>query len=453
MNRPLSLVLYRVETSRYSLYALAGALESRRRFDALPMHFPHDEKDLLRQAAAIHAAGRRAVVAFSFPTACRDAVARAVRSIRGTGFQPVSDGRGAHSASRHGQDARATHPFLIAGGAHPTALPEDALSLGFDLIAVGEGEATFVDLMDHLDEGDDWRSVAGIAYLDPSNRCVVNPSRPPIDLDDYAPSPARLGRFGHIEITRGCPFGCAFCQTSAIHGRRPRHRSVERIAHYVELMRRTGLLDVRFIAPDAFAYGSPDGRQLNLESIENLLRRVRETAGPEARIYFGTFPSEVRPEHVTPETLDLVRRYAHNDLLIVGAQAGSDRLLEACRRGHTVQDVYAAVRLIRRAGLDASVDFIFGLPGETDEDRRQTARVMTDLAAMGARIHAHSFMPLPQTPFASCAPGRAEGEIREAANRLLSSGDLYGNWETQEGLARAFRRFGAEAAGTPPRLS
>ncbi|MBN1866302.1 TIGR04013 family B12-binding domain/radical SAM domain-containing protein [Candidatus Sumerlaeota bacterium] len=530
MCRAPSLVFYRLETSRYALYALAGALESRRRFDELPRHFPHDEKDLLRQLDAIEAAGRRAVVAVSFPTACRDAIAKTIRScqlrvvsgelrrkgsqvpsskvagsetpgshvlgLRRSGSQDAAaafpdpmwsaatcrrfqsadmsahskatpERRDTHSTSEHRQnacatseheqDARATRPFFIAGGAHPTALPEDALNLGFDLVAIGEGEATFVELVERFDQGadcesGDWRSidfrsVAGIAWLDAEGRCVVNPARAPIDLDDYAPSPTRLQRFGHIEITRGCPFGCAFCQTSHIHGRRPRHRSVERVRDYVERMRRAGIRDVRFIAPDAFGYGSPDGRRLNVDALEELLGRVREAAGPEGRVYFGTFPSEVRPEHVTHETLALVRRYARNDLLVVGAQAGSDRLLEACGRGHTVEDVYAAVGRIRAAGLGASVDFIFGLPGETEEDRRQTARVMNDLAEMGARIHAHSFMPLPQTRFASGAPGRAEGEIREAANRLLSSGDLYGNWESQEGLARAFRRLGAEGAG------
>ena len=55
--------------------------------------------------------------------------------------------------------------------------------------------------------------------------------------------------------------------------------------------------------------------------------------GPTGRIFFGTFPSELRPEHVSPRALALITRYCDNRVVILGGQSGSDRVLEAMGRG------------------------------------------------------------------------------------------------------------------------
>jgi radical SAM superfamily enzyme YgiQ (UPF0313 family) len=180
------------------------------------------------------------------------------------------------------------------------------------------------------------------------------------------------------------------------------------------------------ISPNAFSYGSPDGRTLNLPALESLLAALREALRADGRLFFGTFPSEVRPEHVNQSTLELVRRFANNDHLIIGAQTGSDRLLQRCRRGHAVTDVFSAVSRTLAAGLKPHVDFIFGLPDETDEDLNSTIRVVRELAAMGALIHAHAFMPLPQTLFADRQPGKIDARLHAVLGELTRDGALYG---------------------------
>jgi B12-binding domain/radical SAM domain protein len=257
-----------------------------------------------------------------------------------------------------------------------------------------------------------------------------------VDLNDYPPFPIRLNRFGHIEITRGCPFACAFCQVSRMHGFKPRHRSIDSICNAVAAMRRNGRIDYRFITPNAFGYGSPDGRELRVESVREFLREVRSAAGAGGRVYFGSFPSEARPEHVQDETVALVKEYANNKNILMGAQSGSNRMLAACHRGHTIEEVYRATSCIVKGGLQANVDFIFGLPGETDDDRKETISAIHHLTKMGARIHTHTFMPVPQTPFAHDAPGKIHPQILELLHQtLLPSGRAYGNWEEQEKLA------------------
>jgi radical SAM superfamily enzyme YgiQ (UPF0313 family) len=78
------------------------------------------------------------------------------------------------------------------------------------------------------------------------------------------------------------------------------------------------------------------------------------------------------------------------------------------------------------AGLKPYVDFIFGLPGETDEDLKSTIGVVRELAAMGALIHAHAFMPLPQTLFAEQRAGKIDGRLRAVLGELARDGALYG---------------------------
>lgn len=73
--------------------------------------------------------------------------------------------------------------------------------------------------------------------------------------------------------------------------------------------------------------------------------------------------------------------------------------MDLCHRGHSVEDIYNAVELTIKNNLEINVDFIFGLPGEKPEDISLTIKMMKELAAKGARIHAHTFIPLPQTPF------------------------------------------------------
>ncbi len=257
-----------------------------------------------------------------------------------------------------------------------------------------------------------------------------------MDLDAFPPFAPGLRRLGPIEITRGCVHACRFCQASFLFGARPRHRSVDRVAEWVRAMARRGAGDVRFVTPSALAYGSPDGSP-RLDRVEALLEAVREAAGPGGRIYFGSFPSEIRPEHVTAEALRLLRRFVANDNLVIGAQSGSDRMLASCHRGHSAEDALRAARLAVEAGFRARVDLIFGLPGETPEDAALTRRLMEDLARLGAEVHGHAFLPLPGTPWRGRPPGRLEGETRLWLERLASRGRAFGQWSRHEALAAA----------------
>ena len=81
------------------------------------------------------------------------------------------------------------------------------------------------------------------------------------------------------------------------------------------------------------------------------------------------------------------------------------------------------------------------MPGETKEDIDKTIKVMRDFIKMGAKIHAHTFMPLPQTPFAKAKPGKVDRRIIMAVRHEIPKGIVYGTWHNQQILAEKIAKY------------
>jgi B12-binding domain/radical SAM domain protein len=401
---------------KYALTALAGALEAHDELRDVPLHVPRSTDELIATVRAEQARGARVIVAWSFYSPSFPECAAELQRVR-----------------------EACAPFTaIAGGVHATAEPLETLRGGFDLICIGEGERAFVELVRRARDGDEVTTVPGFARL-VDGEVVRSPRPERLELDAFPPFAPSRNLYGAIEITRGCIYACRFCQTPFFSKARFRHRSVEDVVRWARALRASGRTDVRFISPASLSYGSDDERP-NLAAVEALLARVTEAMAPHGRIFFGTFPSEVRPEHVTPEALAVLARYVANDSLIIGGQSGSDRVLEASKRGHDVGDIVRAVETAVRCGFRPDVDFILGLPGETRDDVRATVSLMERLASLGARVHSHAFMPLPGTPFRDAAPATVDDETRVALDRLASRQQLFGQWRVQVELAADLAR-------------
>jgi B12-binding domain/radical SAM domain protein len=401
----LPLIFYYHRFNRYSFNTLAGALDYNPETAGWPINLARSPEEVKTAAAELLNRHERVLVALSVLTMQFEEMQLLVKELR----------------SRHGP--RAT---IMAGGPHATANALDTLQAGIDIVCRGEAEVTFPMALTRLTAGQDCQGIDGIAFRT-HDATFITPRAHPVDIEAFPSFAPKRGMFGPIEITRGCPYACSYCQTSHLFGVQPRHRSIAAIVSQAGSLNSKSRKVVRLLSPNAFSYGSPDGRQLNLTAMSELLAALRETVTASGRIIFGYFPSEVRPEHITPDTLDLLRRFANNDEIVIGAQSGSDRMLEACHRSHSAADVVTAVALARKGGYKVIVDFIFGLPGETDQDLRETASVLMELTRLGARIHVHPFAPLPQTDFAAYPPGRISPEIGQLLGQLMQQRALYGN--------------------------
>lgn len=432
-STPCAVIFPETPHNRYSLAALTGILETDDRLRDVAVHFVPlvKQRRTLRVRTAACADEievlvrryARTVIALSFPTASIIIFADLLRGLR----ERLATGIGECA-------------LLVAGGPHPSGDPAGTLRLGADIVASGEGEYTFPALLDGFFQKTSPDTIKGLWYADDSGEATYTGTPQAVDLSDFPPFAARHKRFCPIEISRGCPHGCRFCQTTFLMGGRMRHRSLESFARYAEMPLQLGMKVLRFITPSAFAYGSPDGRQVNLEAVAQLLRVGAQMYGRD-EVYFGSFPSEVRPEQVSPDMLDLVTRYCANTNLLIGAQSGSDRMLRALHREHTVDDIVRAVDLTLNAGLTPNVDLIFGLPGETEGDRRQTLALIERFTRRGVRVQSHAFMPLPGTPLAHCPPGVLDDDIRALILSLQGKQLAGGRWQQHECIGQRTTEF------------
>ncbi|MCX6089547.1 MAG: TIGR04013 family B12-binding domain/radical SAM domain-containing protein [Atribacterota bacterium] len=397
MDRPHHLVVFYSSRNRNSMNALLGALQTSPVWENLRIHLPCRKNEVLETIKKYP----ESLLVLSIMT------------------PDLPD------AQKLIQECRLLSPPLLvcAGGPHVSAVPEDLLPW-VDWLIPGEGEEAFSHLVEKWARGEI-----------PEPPGIIRTSHR-VELDQFPPFPSRIGIFGLIEVTRGCPYGCYYCQTSSIFGKDVRHRSVECISGFLSGMKKKRLLDIRFITPNAFSYGSPDGFLLNLPAVSLLLEETKKITGKKGRIFFGSFPSEIRPEFVTPDSLRLLREFTDNDNVVLGAQSGSNRMLRAIGRGHTREDFLRAAELCRRYRYKVLVDFIFGLPGENEDDEKETLGAMKYLTDMGAMIHAHSFMPLPGTFFALEKPVPISPFMKRQIGKMARDGFLFGQWQTQQKYAR-----------------
>ena len=141
--------------------------------------------------------------------------------------------------------------IVVLGGVHATFMHKEILEAvpEVDIVVRYEGEYTMCDIIDALEKGKKLDSVDGITYRD-GGKVISTPLRQRIEDLDALPFPALHLLEPPIEsyiskgekkglsmlTTRGCPFNCIFCSTTALHGRKYRTRSVGNVVKEVEYL-------------------------------------------------------------------------------------------------------------------------------------------------------------------------------------------------------------------------
>jgi B12-binding domain/radical SAM domain protein len=325
---------------------------------------------------------------------------------------------------------------FIAGGSHPSGDPLSTLKIGFDYAFIGEAESSLISFLDSFLQEEDLLSTPGIAYLgEEDDELIMNPRPPAIVLDDFPFVSAKRGLYPPLEISRGCAFGCTFCQVPNLFHRKVRHRSPDVVLNVIKLMLPRRLNDIRFITPNSFGYMSTKPRYVNEEAILYLLSSIRSMEGIRD-IYFGTFPGEVRPETVSEDFMLNIKPYLSNSRISVGLQTGSDKVLKDIRRGHSVQDGIDAINTLLSTGFTPVVDVIIGIPGSNKEDELLTMDVIRSFLENDVVFRAHVFMPLPGTALEKTEYKPVSTKIKKMLGRFSSKGKIEGSWSQQEIYAK-----------------
>jgi anaerobic magnesium-protoporphyrin IX monomethyl ester cyclase len=252
---------------------------------------------------------------------------------------------------------------LVAGGPLPTSSPEEFLC-AFDVVVIGEGEETMLELARAVQDGTGLANVAGIAFKE-KGEVKFTRARGFIEDLDGVPFPSRelfdnrayegyyMKRFGYsttsVMTSRGCPFRCDFC-SRPVFGNRFRSRTAGNVVDEVEAVRTLGYERVWF-ADDCFTLD----RNRLLSICDELVRR-RVGVGWECLSRVDTVDLEVAERM---KEAGCVR-------VFFGIESGNDGILKVMRKQATVKQAREAVNVFRRAGVQTGAFFILGYPCEDD---------------------------------------------------------------------------------------
>ena len=303
--------------------------------------------------------------------------------------------RGAIAASELAKRLRPKLP-VIHGGWHPSLVSEQTLREPYvDVVVRHQGEKTLLEVAGRLQSGEELDGVAG-CWFKREGEFVKNPDRPVERLEDL-PSPAYDmvdfdqyeeaggGRVLPYATSVGCPYECSYCTDTVFYSRRFNALSPERVVgelaglvkeHRVD---RVALLDSNFLV--------------------NTKRAVAIAQGiVDAGVRFSwTFQASTDFLcRLSDEDVRLLARSGVNHIGFGTESADEDVLAVMNKRHQTIPDIHETARKTQQAGIRVTFNLIFGYPGETEAARRETFRVMGEIAQRYDNV---GFSPNILTPY------------------------------------------------------
>lgn len=297
---------------------------------------------------------------------------------------------------------------VVWGGPFATFHPEYILrdEPACDYVVSGYGAAPFKALLDALREGRAPEGIPGVSFRrgqeavaeppDMSAHEIIPHRQIPYDLiQDYSPYGQldQDNRIFSLYSAMGCVYRCAFCSSPALYrqikGKRWTPLPVSEVAdHIAYVVEHHQANYIYFIDDDSF---------VDLGHVEAVIDEI-ERRGIKVRLGFrGARINEIK--RMDDAFLRKLVR-AGTDILHIGAESGSDRILSLVRKDCTVADILECNAKLARHPIQPFYNFIVGLPTETEDDLKATASLMLRLIEGNSRTIVGTpnlFRPLPGT--------------------------------------------------------
>lgn len=264
---------------------------------------------------------------------------------------------------------------VIVGGPHATALPYEQLeNPNIDIVVRGEGEYSFLEVVNALDSNKDLNNIQGISFKK-HGQIIDNPPREYIQDLDQLPFPARhLLKIKKYKITypgfdntkpvtsmmcsRGCPGRCIHCASNIIFGRKTRYRSPINIADEMEeIANKYQIYQINF-SDDAFTLRPSKV----VETCNEIIRRDLNIK----------WACSTRVDTINKEMLTKMKE-AGCTRVGFGIESGSSQILKNIKKGITIEQVENALKLIEEVKMEYPVGyFMIGNLGEDHETIKET---------------------------------------------------------------------------------
>jgi len=272
--------------------------------------------------------------------------------------------------------------IVVLGGPHATFFPEQMLgNPAVDIVVLGQGEVTIVELVACLSKHADLRQVRGIVIREgdtlyrteprqdfPALDELPFPAYEAFDLSEYnSPEiPAQYSQLPgtHVLTSRGCPFHCNFCSVHSYFGGKWHARTPENVVSELRMLKESQGVRHIYFSDDLFSLDS--GRVIAL--CKAMLNQGLQLA----------WMAETRVDCVDEEMLAWMRK-AGCYRIYYGVESGSPRILKAINKGFTVSHIQRAFSLTHAAGIEPCCFLMVGNPGETPETIQETAALIREI--------------------------------------------------------------------------
>jgi anaerobic magnesium-protoporphyrin IX monomethyl ester cyclase len=295
------------------------------------------------------------------------------------------------------QEAKKSGCIVIVNSSDSTDHADQYLQQGADYIIRGEVDETLSELLTSLEAGNSITSIEGISYqkeqttiATPSRAVLRDLNKLPlpawdlVDIDSYSSIWKKYHRYFSLNIatTRGCPFKCNWC-AKPIYGNRYHSRSPEHVVNEIEYLLKNFKPDHFWMCDDIFG--------LKPGWIEEFNKIVKQ------RNLKFKYKIQSRVDLLLEENTIQALAESGAQTVWVGAESGSQKILDAMDKGTTVSQIVEATKLLKEHGIKVGHFLQFGYVGETKQDIDATMNMVLNL--MPDEIGISVSYPLPGTKF------------------------------------------------------
>jgi len=261
---------------------------------------------------------------------------------------------------------------IIFGGWHVTLLPEQSITnKNIDIIIKGHGELTFTEIIKRLEEGKPIDDVQGIAYKK-NGKVVSTPDRPLFDFEKLPPLPYELidvndyilktelgERTINLVTSHGCPFNCGFCAEHMMHHRRWYGIPAEKVADEMEFLIKGFNVD-SFVINDSNFF-------VNKHRVEDIAKEILKRG---LKIKWGRVNGHVKQLKGFEEELWRILKESGLESILIGAEAGSQEMLEFIQKDATIEDTIKVAVNCDKFDIHLIYSFMIGLPPRNDAEAK-----------------------------------------------------------------------------------
>ncbi len=248
---------------------------------------------------------------------------------------------------------RAIHPeaCIVVGGPHPTAQPDEILRHfpAIDGVVIGEGETSFMEITEHLEQGEPVRGIAGTAWRE-DGEIRHGPARAFVADVDSLTSPHEFFPVRTFLTSRGCPFQCTFCASQITWGRNLRFHSRDYVLDSLELAVRRDGMKFLFIKDDTFSAS----RKRTLSICQGIMERKLDFV----------WSCDTRVDALDEDVLRAMR-LAGCQRISLGVESGAPEILAAIKKKSGPDLTLDVMRMARKFGFQVRFYMIVGNRGES----------------------------------------------------------------------------------------